>query len=375
MVAVRPAAGSRRPAAGLLPAATALLTVVLLLSATAAAANEPEVRSEVNALGGLVWQDDNLYLSGSSHSTLDIRSAPDPMVKGRLQLRFFLYDDPLTGTQALLDVPRASIRFRFPVTESWNLRVTAGRDRLSWGIGRMFNAADLLFGADGRDSADLTRTDDLRDETAWLLSAYFPLGDLGYLETAVLPPLAGIGSAAAALPPIATTRAGGRLHLVAGPFSLEPAYLYDGDAADTGNNQENALHRVAFSLQSTLLGADLYAAARGDLSWDDDPDFRISAGIVRSFTPTREQTLTPRLEGLIDPAAPQELLLYPEIIWSPGRITALLARATVIPHEPAADITLGATWNIFQGFSALLFASTRTSSETYALSGGFRYQF
>ena len=273
-------------------------------------------------------------------------------------------------------------------------------------MGSLFTAGDLLFGAEGLDEADFTRPSDVRDETAWLTAAYFPIGALGYLEAVGLPPLppvAGLGSAGTpgdppdiVVPSVSESRAGVRIHLATGPLSVEPAYLYDG---------RDDAHRVALSLGSAVLGADVYAsgslavpAGGGALPRVQEllrERSRVSAGVFRSYTVGYDQTLNARLEALVRPGGAWDnvgtrtahygLLLHPELVYLPGRTVTILSRAVVSPIDGSAEITAGATWNIFQGFTALAFGVVQIGDEvsvygwdrdgSVAVSAGFRYEY
>lgn len=333
-------------------------------------------------------------VTGASRGTLDFRSPPGGNVQGRLQLRLDLADhrtapgthheeegDAAAEPAVSVAVPRASVRFRFPVTEEYSLRITAGRDRLSWGLGALFNSADLLFGADGRADADFTRAGDVRDETAWLLSLYFPVGELGYVETVALPPPGTPGS-------YNELRGGLRAHGVVGPVSVEPSWLYDGTSD---------VHRLALALQGTL-GADIYGAASAHLPHGGDPtdgELLLSTGALYMMRIGRDHTLSLRLEGLVRPQgawsdredreAVYAVLLYPEITWGAGPVVQVFSRGLVSPLDRSTSVITGTSWNIFQGFHALAFASTEIGSDTAlygwdrpgsaSVSVGFRYLF
>ncbi len=422
-----------RPAAAR-PAVYAVALIVLALPWFAApAAGETRVQSELDTLATLMWNhsEDELGLMASSTGRIDFWSPRDPNVQGRLQLVAHLaqlgqFGDAADGAAppasiALLSVPRASIRFRFPVTEQYTMRMTAGRDRVSWGIGSLFNAGDLIFGADGTEAADFTDpgTDDIRDETRWLVTPYFPVGDLGYLEAVALPPLpdltvtfqehrdalaqllasgngtgndasggndapesddetsdpAGTGDTtplqALEAPPISRTSAGARFHSAFGPLTVEPAYLYSG--------AEEA-HYVALSLQGNL-EADIYASARlrfdeetEDIATTLEEDSVITGGAFYTTTVGYNQSLSARLEGLVRPGAEWEnierrnaeygLLLYPEIIWAPTRTLNVFARSIVSPIDRSAFIAGGVQWNVFQGFRMLAFGAAQAGDDT-----------
>ena len=390
-----------------------------VLSAGTATAAETRTDIELGSLASLHWTGEEMALFGSSQADIDFRNTDTRMVQARLQMRLSLlqlnFNDnseitedlgelsDLTGGQpqvvTMLQVPRASIRFRFPVTDDYMLRITAGRDRLSWGIGSLFNAADLLFGADGSGTSDFTRSEDVRDETAWLLSLYFPLGELGYLETVALPSLPGLEISLPAAQPVSPaideTRAGLRLHSAVGPLSIEPSYLYDG---------QTSTNRIALSLQGTLLGADIYTAGNLNIPASKTvpaidtllrDNSQISAGVFRTFSIGYDQTLAARLEALVipgadwnnqnEPTARYALQLHPEISWSPTRTLTVISRAMVSPIDHSAELTTGALWNIYQGFNALTFTSLQVGNSdtiygwnrpgSFSLTAGFRYAF
>lgn len=400
----------RRPPRG---AICAVLLIVALLAGVATASADMRIQGELDTFTQLVWTGAELGLLGHTRGELDFLSPRRAAVQARLQLRATLGEQQTAAGVAaersdLLEVPRASLRFRFPLSEDYSMRVTAGRDRLTWGIGSLFNAADLLFGADGTSAADFSATDDVRDETTWLASFYFPMGALSYLETVALPRLAepqfsaggdaGEGSAAngndgTGAAPAADTRAGLRLHTRLAGVTIEPAYLYDG---------REGHHDLALALQGGW-GADLYATVRLRLDADIPADpasvagerSTLSGGIYYSFDVAADRTLTGRLETLVAPGASWEnrsnpeaeyaILLYPELVYAPGRTVNLIGRSVVSPIDHSALITGGVSWNVFQGFRALAFAAVQVGDQrsvygwdrpgSFALSTGFNYRF
>ncbi len=413
---------------GLRGARKALLAfaAAVVLSTTAgvqAAPAETRVQTELDTFATLGWTGDELGLLSYARGQVDFLSPRGEPVQGRLQLRATLGDGQAPAGMpilrpALLEVPRANLRFRFPITEEYTMRVTAGRDRLTWGVGSLFNAGDLLYGADGTAAADFTDLDDPRDETSWLTAFYFPTGDLSYLETVMLPPLpeltfdgtpaddedtddgdtagAGQPGAAGALadaPPLSETGAGVRFHTQLAGITLEPSYLYDGSVER---------HNIALAVQGGL-GADLYAAARLSLDEDMPSDAAtlieerstISAGAYYSFNIGPDRRLTGRLETLVNPGGDWEhrgrrdaeygLLLYPELVYTPGRTVDVIARSVVSPIDRSALITGGVSWNIFSGFRAQAFAGVEAGDDdavfgwnrpgSVRVSTGFNYRF
>ncbi len=403
-----------------LPAIVFIAAVWLCLGVAPLAA-QARVGGEIDALNTLAWDgaEEELGLVGYGSGVIDLRSDRDRNVQARLTLKAILGSilDPLTGrslSASVLSVPRASIRFRFPVTEGYTVRVTAGRDRVSWGSGRLFNAADVIFGADGTGAADfLEISDDLRDETTWLTAIYFPLGDFAYFEPIVLPPLPGLEFAAAAggaesvegvdddeaagaivaetaVPGIDRTRAGGRLSFEAGRFTFEPGYLYDGPTER---------HEAVLSV-SGLIGVDVYGAGRISLDGAIDPDnawerTTFSVGGYNHFRLGYDTTLDARLEALIRPGAEWEdqsnphadygLTFYPELILTPSRTVSLVLRSVVSPIDRSALTSAGMNWNVFGGFNMVAFAGVQTGDDAAVfswkrpgaatLTTGFTYSF
>ncbi len=412
--------------------AALVFAVLLGLLLPAGAAADTRVQSELDTFATLVWTGDELGLASFARGQIDFRSPRGQPVQGRLQLRTTLGDDHSPAGMrlrpALLEVPRANLRFRFPITEEYTMRVTAGRDRVTWGVGSLFNAADLLFGADGTAAADFTEIEDVRDETDWLTALYFPIGDLSYLETIALPPLpdltlhpsgdgnagddnAGNGSGGGGVlggeragfegtPPVSDTSAGLRLHTQLAGVSIEPSYLWDGRGGD---------HNVALALQRGLV-ADFYAAARlrldeempGEAARVLEERSIISTGVYYAFNLGRDRRLTGRFETLINPGGDWEkqsihwqdhtednpeygILLYPELVYSPGRTVDVIARSVVSPIDRSALITCGVSWNVFGGFRAQAFAGVEAGDDegvfgwdrpgSLRLSTGFNYRF
>ena len=411
----------------------ALAGLVFALHMTAGAAwlgAEARVDGEIDAFNILSWDgvEEELGLTGFGRGRLDLRSQRDRNIQARLTIDAFLAEAGLaeallggpagggqepaggkpdgqngevsagdagafggggTSAAALFTVPRASLRFRFPVTEDYTVRVTTGRDRVSWGHGALFNAADVIFGADGTGTADFRETgDDVRDETTWLTAVYMPLGDFAFFEPVVLPALPDPGQPGARN--IEQTRAGGRVSFEVGRFTLEPGYLYD--PADDR-------HDVVLSTQG-LLGIDVYGGARLAVDRDIDRDnlderttFSLGAYHRESFTP--ELSLDARLEALVRPGASWDdeenpdaeygVTVYPEVIISPSRTVSLIGRSIISPVDRSARVSAGVNWNVFGGFDMLGFADVEMGDAdsvfsweregAAALTTGVRYRF
>ncbi|MFP4510116.1 MAG: hypothetical protein ACLFNQ_08290 [Spirochaetaceae bacterium] len=311
-----------------------------------AVAQDARVQSRVQSQSLLLWNqgDDEPSLFGDVFGEIDLQSTRDRAVQGRLtvQLRPVSAGLEGSGTPTIVtSVPRASVRFRLPVTEGYTMRLTSGIDRVAWGAGRVFNAADVIFGSAAGDGADfLAVNGDVRDETALLTALYLPLGGFAYVEPVVLPPLPQVDAAtgALALPPASETRAGARVNFELGRFTFEPGYLYTPDA-----------HEAVFSA-SGLIGIDVYGAARLRLP---DAESQYSAGAYHRFRLGRDTSLDLRLEALFRPDESEWVLLYPEAVLSPGRTVSVIARSLVSPVEGSADSVLAVNWAVLGGLDLL----------------------
>ncbi|TVQ28251.1 MAG: hypothetical protein EA383_00885, partial [Spirochaetaceae bacterium] len=344
-----------------------VLACVLVLGVFAArvpaVAQDARVQSRVQSQSLFLWNqgDDEPYLFGNVLGEVDIQSTRDRAVQGRLTLQLRPVFVDLAGSGALgaeepgpgalgaaagaptivTSVPRVSVRFRLPVTEDYTIRLTSGIDRVAWGAGRAFNAADVIFGAKAGDGADfLAVSGDVRDETALLTALYLPLGGFAYVEPIVLPPLPAVDpvSGELALPAVSQTRAGARVNFELGRFTFEPGYLYTPDA-----------HELVFSA-SGLIGIDVYGAARLSLP---DAEHQYSAGAYHRFRLGRDASLDLRLEALFRPDETEWVLLYPEAILSPGRTVSILARSLVSPVEGSSNSILGVNWAVLGGLDLL----------------------
>ena len=361
-----------------------LLPALLGLAAGVAPPVHAEIRQSVriDATHALTHLGDGDWgFAGIGRARLDFLSAGNQFARGQLRIDATIVDaaigDESVPAGLLLDIPRAWVRARFPLGESF-LHTTAGRARITWGDGAFFNAGDTIFGAVSRD-ADLT-ADTIRDEARWLWSAFIPLGPFAFIEPILLAPEvrieadAGASSIDAALgaetPGVWNLSVGGRVQGQIAGIKSEAGYLYRG---------RELLHTVSASAQGHLrllpggVGSDLYASASTDLpapgaeesdaAWEN---LALSAGALQIHRLGGDATLSLRLESLWrpaaawsdrgDPAAVYALTLFPEVIWSPARNASVFLRSIVSPVDGSAMIIPGGSWNIFQDFTMSLFA-------------------
>jgi hypothetical protein len=255
----------------------------------------------------------------------------------------------------------------------------------------VFNAGDVLFGsldplAGGLDAAAL------RGETAWLASAYLPLGDFSFLEAAVLPfgvpATPGLGSEPAVLlapRPFGELAGGAGLRGVfkAGGLKLESGWCADWSAR---------AQRPYLSLQGHLLAdwnlsAALAIPFDGPQARDIGKWLAVTAGLFHLARFGGDRSLTLRLEGVLrpgaawseatgsqalpadDPEAPTYgLVLFPEAALSLSATLSLELRALLSPVDGSGLAFLGTAWSPLQGLtlSAYLTSMAGDANDLYA---------
>lgn len=339
------------------------LLLLLALSATA----ENSLTAELTSLAGVARSRDGILATGLTEAELTFRSEGNRNVKGEVTL------DADVGESALVDISRAYIKARFP-----EFRITAGKTRLSWGEGFLFNAGDVIFGSQST-RVDLT-ADELRTAGKWLASVYYPLGRFSFAEAVYLPPqsdpfatridlrlyTAGAISEPPSIDDGQNPSGGARIVLRPGGIKVEGGYLYAGDTE---------LHRPYLSFQGNL-GIDYHLSIATALdATAPEPEeaadeLAISFGLSHLMRTGYDGTLNLRLEGLVRPEAAQRLFLYPELSYSPDERRSLFYRAIVSLEDPSAVHILGASWNIYQGFELLAYggANSGAAGETFAWS-------
>jgi hypothetical protein len=351
--------------------ARAVAALVLLAAAFCSAVAEVQPSVTLAAYGTLARAGDETIVSAFLHSRLDLQSSGNENVRGQLQI------DGWIGDGLALDIPRAWLRFRLP-----GFRLTAGKTRLSWGEGFVFNAGDVLFGsldplAGGLDAAAL------RDQTAWLASAYLPLGAFSFLEAVVLPfgvpPAAaqGLGiELAGLLAPRALDELAGGAGL-RGVFKVGGVKLESGWYADWAERAQ----RPYLSLQGHLLADWNFSAALSvpfdDPHWADAAEWlAVTAGLFHLSRLGGDRALSLRLEGALrpgarwreasgaeslpagDPAAPAYgLCVFPEAVLALSATLSLQLRALLSPVDGSGLALLGAACSPLQGLSLSAYAS------------------
>ncbi len=253
-------------------------------------------------------------------------------------------------------VQKAYFKARFP-----SFRLTAGKTRLSWGDGMLFNAGDVLYGSNST-SVSLTQAE-LRSTTNWLASVNYPLGFFSFAEAVVMPSETGV--------PI-DMLFGARYYTTVKDIKVELGYASKNPATTV------RVHKPYLSLQGNL-GFDWYVSSSvaipeaGDIAKETGESWMISGGIFHLVTLPLERTLTLRLEFLTRPFGRWEpapvkdsdaaLLLYPELGLSYSPSLSFSLRSIISPLDLSAMTTIGMSWNIFDAFNLIGSVSVATGDD------------
>ena len=250
-------------------------------------------------------------------------------------------------SSAGLALDRAYLKARFlHDAGSAALRLTLGKAPLSWGKGFLFNAGDPIFGALPRVTA--LSSDEYRTTTAWMASAYVPLGAFSFVEAVGLPRVSSrsgdqnAGSDENATITVAravtgienpNNRAGCRALITPGwdiLRSVETGFL----ASDTGILSAYGAFDGSFVV-------DWYGALSA--RWDkvgsnpQTPELALSFGLFRIFSIIPGRQLTARAEALVYPAANRELW-YPELSLGLTDDLSVFARGIIATGRRVARI-------------------------------------
>jgi hypothetical protein len=333
-----------------------------LLAAAAPVIAEVQTTAEVSVLAGIVRAADEASFVNSEEGRVVFQAASSRDIKALLEADVLLR--PGGSPDFSLGIPRAYLKVRFP----W-FRLTAGKTRLSWGSGFLFDAGDVIFG-EVPLYADLSAADP-RDRTAWLVSPYIAVGDFSLIEGVFLPSMPAPPSPVPVIAPplVSMDSVSGGVRAVLGfpGIKLEAGYLYDG---------ERDAHKPYVSAQGSLF-FEIYGAAGtsipGDASsWDDVEDgLRFSCGLFRIFDLEDWGNLLVRSEAGFTPAGEWEEAaggLLPagpgygvdaffELSYSPYDTVSLAVRNMLSPVDLSGIVLLSATWGIYQGLTLSFTAS------------------
>ncbi len=334
--------------------------------------NSVSVKLNLNSIVTML-EDYDWSLSGLGSVRITIKSENNRNVKAKISLDTYISDS------FLLDIHRAYIKVRFPV-----FRITMGKSAISWGEGFYYNAGDVIFG-ETAVTTDMMENE-LRDNAAWLISLYFPLGTYSFLETVVLEPELNlcelITDENAAPPHISDTSYGLRTNFKIVNVEFETGYLFNG----IEDNHNPYLSLQGHLLLGWYLAGSLMIPVETEQIEDIEP--KISWGLFHLISFENDSSLTLRLEGLIKPDAFWEeqnsseeteygLMLYPEVIWNPIDSVSVLFRSVVSPIDLSSLFSTGVDWNVYSGLNIINYISVQAGEETdifgFNRSGGFSF--
>jgi len=331
---------------------------------------------------------DDWNLSGLGRVELDFQSRGSRWVRSRLNIQADIADTG-DGTNVRFTIPRAFIRVRFPLGKNYLFRTTFGKSRVTWGDGALYNAGDLVFGAEGT-RADLFSYESIRDETDWLVTAFFPLGQFSFIEPVILIPESeirynnGTSGESSPLESQIITRApsfdrialGSRIQWQLANIKMETGYLF------RGADEE---HEVSLSMQGNL-GPDIYGGVATTIGpdVDDYEKVRITVGGLQQYRYGVGGSVSLRVEALVFPDGEWEeledaavadggssdhsrrygLSFFPEIVWNPSESVTLFSRVIVSPIDVSALWIAGSGWNIYEGLTLSAYLSLQSGKKT-----------
>lgn len=301
-------------------------------------------------------KDDSSYLfserlAGSALLSYASRGNANVRSETSLRISFPELSLPVGGVtlqMPLIGLENAYLKARFP-----SFRLTAGKTRLSWGDGVLFNSGDLIF--ESLDTAVDLSLSELRSSTTYLAALLYPIDAFSFAEVVYLP---SSGS-------LEDMGAGGRLYLTSGSMKYEAGYLFKGDTDS---------HSGYLSIQGNL-GFDWYLATSSsyvDAVSDLSDEWNISAGLFSLVPIDRERTLSVRLETLLRPfgvyeegtsGEPYWLYLYPELSLKASSSLSVSLRAIISPVDASASVSTMFDWNVLQGFSLTGYLLTELGEE------------
>ncbi|MGE0075708.1 MAG: hypothetical protein AB7S52_10810 [Sphaerochaetaceae bacterium] len=293
----------------------------------------------------------------ATEASVSFKSPNEGNVRGDVAISFIDRYSKYQNTDINLWQPeffidRAYLRVRFP-----SFRLTAGKTRVGWGDGMLFNAADVLFGS--TDTGVNLQDQELRTSTKWLTSVNIPLGAFSFVEAVVVPPEALLTESE-----LWKTTLGARYYTTVGSMKVETGAAYRAD--HTSGNPTGQVVSPYIALQGNV-GADWYVATSANLAYPEDiaeelkDSWMLSAGLFHLVNVGWQGTLSFRLETLVRPYGDWEattgpvknygLYLYPEISYAPNDTWNLSLRSIVSPLDMSAVVMVGGSWNVLQGFS------------------------
>lgn len=373
---------SRNPKKGQL-----LILFVFLLMSLAALPAGAETETVVNMeLYTTAYRgQDDWYFSGTGMADIRFASTGNRNMRAEAAIEFYPIDvlgGPIPDEIPLLTLKRLWFKANFP---KW--RLTAGKTKMGWGNGSVFNSGDILFGS---LSPYLNFTQStIRDDTAFLTAFNIPTGRFSYIEGVILPPSIDLTGGSPEIQSIDKTSGGARFFFRAAGWRFETGYLYKGDPKVS---TDLLGHRPYFSFHGHA-GVDWYGAASlaagydpqlsGDTNrntWEEvSKTFNFSLGMYHQLQTGYDSTLTLRLETLMMPwqnwsardyseildgsAGYYSIMIYPEITWMLRSTWYIGAQSVISPVDASAQITTSFGWHVFQGFTLMGFVVVNVGDE------------
>ncbi|WP_319757616.1 hypothetical protein [uncultured Sphaerochaeta sp.] len=325
-----------------------LLSLILCIGMTLSAAENPVVEMQLLSAISYTPNTSQWNETMAPALSLSISSGRSGNVRGEVVLK--TPTNLSTTPDAIYEeiLHKAYFKARFP-----SVRLTAGKTRLSWGDGMLFNAGDVLYGSNDT-SVTLTQSE-LRSETGLLVSLNYPLGFFSFAEAVVLPS-----------PDMKIEHLGGgaRFYTTVQETKVEAGYLT--------SYESERLHKPYISLQGNI-GPDWYLSSSlaipqsGDIGEETLDSWVITGGLFHIQYLENDKNLSLRLEFLTRPAgnwklesqsdADCPLLLYPEVVYTPSSSLSWSLRTIISPLDLSFNATLGVNWAVLEGFSLLGFLS------------------
>ena len=328
-----------------------LLSLILCIGMTLSAAENPVVEMQLLSAISYTPNTSQWNETMAPALSLSISSGRSGNVRGEVVLK--TPNPMLFSTASTSDIyeeilHKAYFKARFP-----SVRLTAGKTRLSWGDGMLFNAGDVLYGSNDT-SVTLTQSE-LRSETGLLVSLNYPLGFFSFAEAVVLPS-----------PDMQIEHMGGgaRFYTTVQETKVEAGYITI--------HESERLHKPYISLQGNI-GPDWYLSSSlaipqsGDIGEETLDSWVITGGLFHIQYLENDKNVSLRLEFLTRPAgnwklesqsdADCPLLLYPEVVYTPSSSLSWSLRTIISPLDLSFNATLGVNWSVLEGFSLLGFLS------------------
>ncbi|MEM5947539.1 hypothetical protein WKV44_03175 [Spirochaetia bacterium 38H-sp] len=353
---------------------------------------------------GIRLADSDWGLFSTSSGEIDFSSRGNKDVKARFAIKAesgqLVSTNPVTYEQNLTGQPISSISIHYayikakiPVTEEYDIRISAGKNAISWGSGALFNSGNTAFSSISQSSNLLAVGTSVREDTAWYQSLYLPLSKYSFIEQLLIIPEKGMDSShspATIFPSPEKSIPAIRTYFKLGQLSTELSYLY---------NPSEKTHTPAITLQGNLLG-DIYISASTSVKDDSIQlynNLAISCGIFFLNPIEIGETISLRLEALIIPSASWQeetynagstkygLQIYQEAIIAPTDRLSFILRSITSPIDLSALIITGTDFNLSQNLHIYAFFSAQAGekSDTYSidkpagigLAAGLRYTF